>query len=103
MGPGERGSEGEGVARRVEERLDHLRRAIEHLHAAGWHGMAERLARVLAEAESRQPRRDARSEGDRGPGGEMRDRGDVQGQIRELRRQVDELRRRLDRQGGDRS
>ena len=66
---------GDSPPRRDPEpgRRSHLRQAIEHLHAAGMHDAAERLAREFPRLEGARP---ARIEGPRRPEGEPRPEGD---------------------------
>lgn len=104
-----------GVGRERMERVEHVRVAIEHLHAAGLHDVADRLSMQLEEklrrirqdrrgfAPDRReggPARDRRPDrahlGNPGPGASQPLQPEVQRQLNDLRRQLEELRRRLD-------
>lgn len=104
-----------GVGRERMERIEHVRVAIDHLHAAGLHDVADRLAMQLEEKVRRirqerrrfaPDRREGGPAGDRKPGGARSGnvgpgepqplQHEVQRQLNDLRRQLEELRRRLD-------
>jgi prefoldin subunit 5 len=80
----------------LSNRLRHLNAAIDNLHAAGLHEMAERLTQ---EAEKmRQPFHQAPSQppgprGSRPPEGEL---APLRQEIQELRRAVEEMRRQIE-------
>lgn len=86
----------------LQRRIHHVKVAIENLHAAGLHDVAERLAQDLDRriAEHRErfgglpepPRPPERREGPQPPGPVVEE---LRGQMHELRREVEELRRLL--------
>jgi hypothetical protein len=102
----------EGLSAR--ERIQHVKTAIHHLHAAGLHDVAERLTRELEEKQRALRERAGRG-GNRGRGAERGgefgpreggpgpDRSAVQEQIDDLRRELARLRRRLDAGGHESS
>lgn len=82
-----------------EERLEHLREAIRHLHAAGMHERATHLEAMADKMQEEIERRGMRGEPGRAADmdrviGELRERlEDVLKSNADLSRQVDELRR----------
>lgn len=84
----------------LERRMEHLRIAIENLHAAGLHELADRIAR---EAKSRQRPTPARPPGEvRGPGVARGEVEQLREEMQELRMGLQQLRARLDELGRDR-
>jgi hypothetical protein len=84
-------------AEEMERRQAHVRAAVENLHAAGLHDMAETLAREIEGIRGERPHeppRDAprRHEGPPPPGEMGPVVEELRGQIREMRREMDELR-----------
>ena len=110
MAPREGGDpENRNPNRPGSERREHLKQAIQHLHAAGMHALADRLTQEMHQRQQRPqnrppgtPRRGygMQSQPDRGPsrGPEDRDleRPNFQRQLDDLRRQLEEMRRRIE-------
>jgi hypothetical protein len=94
----------EGEAGEIQRRMQHLRAAIENLHAAGLHdqanalaGEAERWMRERGMPPGQPPRPEGRERPDLAPFQAQVERavGEMREQMQEMRRQMDEMRRHL--------
>ncbi len=81
------------------QRLRHLQVAIDNLHAAGMHDLAEHLARQAEALRASQPRPGALGAPGLQPGGEVQR---LQAEIQELRQNIRELNRRVEELSRDR-
>ena len=94
----------EGEAGEIQRRMQHLRAAIENLHAAGLHdqanalaGEAERWMRERGMPPGQPPRPEGRERPDLAPFQAQVERamGEMREQMQEMRRQMEEMRRHL--------
>ena len=94
-----------GPPAEIERRMQHVRVAVENLHAAGLHDQAERVVREAEQAIVRGARREGgerpRGEPGAGPEGVPPAIRELAAQVQEIHRQVQELREQLQRSRGE--